>query len=133
LAIGIVDDHQDAAYISSRLGTTDLVNKLLGRNDADANLTNDSSIEFERLRECINSGDLDALDKILKFNTEAPVVGIQFKIMHLMNKAEYDRLFIDNNIRNKGNLLSLCIGWASGFLTALLLPYVGLTLPPRHF
>jgi hypothetical protein len=133
LAIGIVDDHLDAAYISSHLGTTDLVNKLLGRNDADTDLTDDLSVEFERLRQRVNPGDLDALDKILKFNPEASVAGIQSKIMHLMNEAEYDCLFVDSNVRNKGRLLSLRVSWASGYLTALLLPYLGLTLPPRHF
>jgi hypothetical protein len=76
LAIGIVDDHPDAAYISSRLGTAGLVNKLLGRNDADADLTDDLSAEFERLRQCVNPGDLDALDKILKFIPEALVAVI---------------------------------------------------------
>jgi hypothetical protein len=55
-------------------------------------------------------GDLDALDKILKLNLEAPVVDIQSKIMHLMNEAEYDRLFADNNVRNKGRLRSLRAG-----------------------
>jgi hypothetical protein len=80
-----------------------------------------------------NSGDLDALDKILKFILEAPVTGIQSKIMHLLNEAEYDRLFIDSNVRNRGRFLSLRAGWASGYLTALPLPYLGLTLPPRHF
>ncbi len=58
----------------------------------------------------VNLGDLDALDKILKLNLEAPVVDIQSKIMHLMNEAEYDRLFADNNVRNKGRLRSLRAG-----------------------
>jgi hypothetical protein len=52
--------------------------------------------------------------------------------MHLMNEAEYDRMF-DNSIHNKGCLLFLCASWASGYFTALPLPYLGLTLPPRHF
>ncbi len=43
LAIGIVDDHPDAAYISSRLGTVGLVNKLLDRNIADAHPIDDLS------------------------------------------------------------------------------------------
>ncbi len=30
--------------------------------------------------------------------------------MHLMNETEYDRLFVDNNVRNKGRLLSLRAG-----------------------
>jgi hypothetical protein len=85
LAIGIVDDHPDVAYINSCLGTAGLVNKLLGRNDADADLTEDLSAEFERLRQRVNSGDLDGLDKILKFNPEAPVADIQSKNMHVMN------------------------------------------------
>jgi hypothetical protein len=50
LAISIVDDHPDAAYISLRLGITGLVNKLLGRNDADVDPTDNLSAEFERLR-----------------------------------------------------------------------------------
>ncbi len=50
-----------------------------------------------------------------------------------MNETEYDRLFADSNVRNKGRLLSLRTGWASGYLTTLPLPYLGLTLPPRHF
>jgi hypothetical protein len=133
LAIGIVDDHLDVAYINSCLGTASLVNKLLGRNDTDADLIDDLSVEFERLHQRVNPGDLDALDKILKFIPEAPVAGIQSKIMHLMNEAEYDRLFTDNNVCNKGCLLSLRAGWASGYLTTLPLPYLGLTLPPRHF
>jgi hypothetical protein len=103
---------------------------LLARNDADTDPTDDLSIEFERLRQCVNPCDLDALDKILKFNLKAPVAGIQSKIMHLMNEAEYDHLFIDSN---KGRLLSLRAGWASRYLIALPLPYLGLTLPPRHF
>jgi hypothetical protein len=81
LAIGIIDDHPDAAYISSCLSTAGLVNKLLGRNDADADLTDDLSFEFERLRQCVNPGDLDALNKILKFNLKALVTDIQSKIM----------------------------------------------------
>jgi hypothetical protein len=72
--------------------------------------TDDLSAEFEHLHQCVNPGDRDALDKILKFNPEASVVDIQSKIMHLMNEAEYDRLFIDNNVRNKGRLLSLRAG-----------------------
>jgi hypothetical protein len=47
LAIGIIKDHPDAAYINSCLGITGLVNKLFGRNDAES--TNDLSAEFERL------------------------------------------------------------------------------------
>jgi hypothetical protein len=133
LAIAIVDDHPDAAYISSCLGTTGLVNILLGRNNVDRDPSNDLSVEFERLHQCINPGNLDALDKILKFNPEAPIVDIQSKIMHLMNEFEYDRLFVDNNVRNKGHLLSLRAGWLSGYLTALPLPYFDLTFPPRHF
>jgi hypothetical protein len=50
-----------------------------------------------------------------------------------MNEAEYDRLFANNNVRNKGRLLSLRAGWVSGYLTALPLPYFDITLPPRHF
>ncbi len=133
LAISIVHDHPDVAYISSRLGIADLFNKLLGRNNANADPTDDLSAEFERLRQCVNLGNLDALDKILKFNLEAPVVDIQSKIMHLMNEAEYNHLFAVNNVRNKGRLLSLHTGWASGYLTALPLPYFGLTLPSRYF
>jgi hypothetical protein len=53
--------------------------------------------------------------------------------MHLMNEVEYNRLFVVSNIRNKGRLLSLRAGWASRYLTALSLPYLGLTLPPCHF
>jgi hypothetical protein len=64
---------------------------------------------------------------------EAPGAGIQSKIMHLMNETEYDCLFADSNVRNKGRLLFLRAGWALGYLTALSLPYLGLTLPPRHF
>jgi hypothetical protein len=30
--------------------------------------------------------------------------------MHLMNEAEFDRMFVDNNVRNKGCLLSLRTG-----------------------
>jgi hypothetical protein len=51
----------------------------------------------------------------------------------LMNEAEYNRIFVNSNVRNKGRLLSLRAGWASGYLIAMLLPYLGLTLPPRHF
>jgi hypothetical protein len=76
LAIGIIKDHVDAAYISSRSGTTGLVNKLFGRNVADVDLTNDLSAEFEHLRQHVNSSDLAALDKILQFNPEVPVAGI---------------------------------------------------------
>jgi hypothetical protein len=65
LAIGIVEDHFDVAYISSRLGTVDLVNKLLGRNIVDADPTDNMSAKFERLRQRVNVGDLAALDKIL--------------------------------------------------------------------
>ncbi len=61
------------------------------------------------------------------------MAGIQSKIMHLMNEAKYDRLFTDNNVHNKGRLLSLRVGLASRYLTALLLPYLGLSLPPHHF
>jgi hypothetical protein len=50
-----------------------------------------------------------------------------------MNETEYDRLFADSNVRNKGRLLSLHVGWASRYLTTLPLPYFGLTLPPCHF
>jgi hypothetical protein len=50
-----------------------------------------------------------------------------------MNEAEFDHLFVDNNVRNKGRLLSLRTSWASGYLTALPLPYLGFTLPARHF
>jgi hypothetical protein len=107
LAIGIVENHPDAAYISSHLGIAGLVNKLLGRNDADADSTDDLSVEFERLCHRVNPGDFVALDKILQFNPEASCAGIQSKIMHLMNKIEYDRLFVDSNVRNKGRLLSL--------------------------
>jgi hypothetical protein len=114
------------------LGTAGLVNKLFGRNDVDADSTDDLIVEFERLRQCVYSGDLDALDKILTFNLEALVAGIQSKILHLMNEAEYNHLFANSNVRNKGRLLSLCAGWALGYFTALLLPYLGLTLPPRH-
>jgi hypothetical protein len=113
LAIGIVNDHPDAAYINLRLGTAGLVNKLLGRKDADADPTDDLSVEFERLRQCVNPNDLDALDKILEFNLEVPIVDIQSKIMHLMNEVEYNCLFADSNVRNKGRLLSLRASWAS--------------------
>ncbi len=50
-----------------------------------------------------------------------------------MNETEYDRLFTDNKVHNKGRLLSLRVGWALRYLTTLLLPYLGLTLPLRHF
>jgi hypothetical protein len=53
--------------------------------------------------------------------------------MHLMNETEYNRLFADNNVHNKGRFLSLRAGWVSGYLTALPLPYFGLTLPSCHF
>jgi hypothetical protein len=53
--------------------------------------------------------------------------------MHLFNEAEYDRLFANSNVRNKGRLLSLRADRASGYLTALSLPYLGLTLPLCHF
>ncbi|CAM6023945.1 unnamed protein product [Sphagnum balticum] len=36
-------------------------------------------------------------------------------------------------MRNKGRFLSLRVSWVSKYLTALPLPYFGLTLPPRHF
>jgi hypothetical protein len=88
LVIGIVEDHPNAAYISSRLCTTSLVNKLVGRNDVDADPTYDLSAELERLRQRVNPGDLDALDKILKFNPEVSGVDIQSKIMHLINETE---------------------------------------------
>ncbi|CAK9193849.1 unnamed protein product [Sphagnum troendelagicum] len=133
LAIGIIKDHHDAAYIGSRLGTTGLVNKLLGRNNADMDPTSNLSAEFERLRQRINPGDLVTLDKILQFNPEALGTDIQSKIMHLMNETDYDHLFVDSNVRNKGRLLSLHASWASRYLTALPLPYLGLILPPRHF
>ncbi len=64
LAIGIVEDHFDAAYISLRVNTADLVNKLLGRNDVDADLIDDLSVKFEHLRQRVNPDDLVALDKI---------------------------------------------------------------------
>jgi hypothetical protein len=35
----LVKDHPNAAYINSCLGTAVLVNRLLGRNDADVDLT----------------------------------------------------------------------------------------------
>jgi hypothetical protein len=54
-------------------------------------------------------------------------------IMHLMNEAEYNCLFVDSNVHNKGRLLSLRADWASGYLTALPLPYLSLTLPLCHF
>jgi hypothetical protein len=110
LAISIVDDHPDVAYINLLLGIAGLVNKLLGRNDANANPTDDLSAEFERLCHCNDSSDLDALDKILKFNLETLVADILSKIMHLMNEADYDRLFADINVHNKGRLLSLRVG-----------------------
>jgi hypothetical protein len=47
--------------------------------------------------------------------------------MHLMNEAQYDRLFTDSNVHNKGRLLSLCAAWASRYLIALPLPYFSLT------
>jgi hypothetical protein len=65
LAIGIVEDHPDAAYISSRLGTIGLVNKMLGCNVVDADSIDDLSAEFECLRQRVNSDDLATLDKIL--------------------------------------------------------------------
>jgi hypothetical protein len=76
LTIGIVEDHPDVAYINSRLGIVSLVNKLLGRNDVDADPTNDLSAEFERLHQCVNLSNLATLDKIFQFNLEAPGVGI---------------------------------------------------------
>jgi hypothetical protein len=133
LAIGIINDHPDAAYINSRLGIAGMVNKLLGCNDTNLDPTDDLSVEFEHLHQLVNPGDLDALDKILKFIPEALVAGIQSKIVHLMNEAEPNCMFVDNNVRNKGRLLSLHADWASGYLTALPLPYLSLTLPPRHF
>jgi hypothetical protein len=129
LAIGIIEDHFDAAYINLRLGTAGLVNKLLNRNDVDTNSTDDLSAEFERLRQRVNSGDLVALDKILKFNPEAPCTGIQSKIMHLMNETEYNRLFADSNVCNKGRLLSLRASWASEYLTAC---YCPISASPCH-
>jgi hypothetical protein len=122
LAIGIVEDHLNTAYISSRPSTVGLVNKLFSRNFADAELTDHLSAKFECLHQHVNPGDLAALDKILQFNLEALGAGIQSKIMHLMNEAKYDRLFVDNNMRNKGWLMSLRVGWASGNFTALPLP-----------
>ncbi len=107
LAIGIIKDHPDTAYISSRLGTAGLVNKLFGRNNAVANPTDNLSAKFERLRQLVNPGNLAALDKILQFNVEASGTGIQSKIMHLLNETEYDHLFANNNVRNKRRLLSL--------------------------
>jgi hypothetical protein len=133
LAIGIIEDHPNVAYISLCMGTAGLVNKLLGYNDTDADPTDDLSAEFERLRQRVNLGDVATLDKMLQFNPYAPGTSVQSKIMHLMNETEYDRMFTDNNTRNKGRLLSLRAGWVSGYLTALPLPYLGLTLPPRHF
>ncbi len=62
-----------------------------------------------------------------------PGTDIESKIMHMMNETEYNRLFVDNNVRNKGRLLFLRVDWASWYFTALSLPYFGLTLPPRHF
>jgi hypothetical protein len=76
LAIGIVNNHPNVAYISSPLGTASLVNKLLDSNIADTNPTNDLSIEFERLHQCVNPGDLTALDKIFQFNPKVPIAGI---------------------------------------------------------
>jgi hypothetical protein len=35
LAIGIIEDHPNAGYISSRLGTASFVNKLFDYNDVD--------------------------------------------------------------------------------------------------
>jgi hypothetical protein len=110
-----------------------LVNELLDRNNVDADPTDELSAELERVRQDVNPGDLAALDKILEFNLKAPGVNIQSKIIHLMNEIEYDRLFADSNVRNKGRLLSLRVGWASKYVTALPLPYLGITLPPRHF
>jgi hypothetical protein len=110
LAIGIVEDLPDAAYINSCLGTVGLVNKLLGRDNADANPTDNLSAEFDCLRQRVNPSDLAALDKILQFNPEASSADIQSKIMHLMNETEYDHLFVNNNVRNKGCLLSLRAG-----------------------
>jgi hypothetical protein len=65
-----------STYINLRLGTVALVNKLLGRNDVNANLTDNLSAEFERLHQRVNLGDFVALDKILQFNPEVPCVGI---------------------------------------------------------
>ncbi len=96
-------------------------------------LIDDLGAEFERLLQRVNPGDLVAFDKIVQFKPEAPGADIQSKIMHLMNETEYDRLFADSNVRNKGRLLSLRAGWASGYLTALPLPYFDLILPSRHF
>lgn len=67
------------------------------------------------------------MDKILQFNPKAPSANIQSKIMHMMNKTEYDHLFANSNVRNKGRLLSPRADWASGYLIALPLPYLGLT------
>jgi hypothetical protein len=117
MVIGIVEDHSDVTYISSRLGTTGLVNKLLNRNNADVDLTNNLNAECECLCQRVISGHLTALDKILQFNPKASGADIQSKIMHLMNDTKYDRLFVNNNVRNKGHLLSLRAGWASGYLT----------------
>jgi hypothetical protein len=133
LAIGIVEDHPDAAYISSRLGTAGLVNKLLDCDVVDVDSTDDLSAEFEHLRQRVNASDVVALDKIFQFNPKAPVADIQSKIMHLMSEAKFDRLFADSNVCNKGRLLTLRAGWASEYVIALLLPYLGLTLPPCHF
>jgi hypothetical protein len=133
LAIGIVEDLPDATYISSRLGTASLVNKLLGRDDAEADPTDNLSAEFDCLCQRINPSDLAALDKIFQFNPEEPGASIQSKIMHLMNETEYDHLLVDSNVRNKGCLMSLRADWVSRYLTTLPLPYFGLILPPRHF
>ncbi len=66
LTISIVEDHPDAIYINSRLGTAGLVNKLLDRNivNADPILIDDLSIEFEHLHQCVNPNNF-TLDKIL--------------------------------------------------------------------
>jgi hypothetical protein len=64
LAIGIDEDHPDPTYISLCMGIAGLVNKLLGRNDADTDLTNNLCIEFARLCEHVNPGDFAALEKI---------------------------------------------------------------------
>jgi hypothetical protein len=95
--------------------------------------TNDLSTEFEHLRQHVNPGNLAALNKILQFNPEAPGTNIESKIMHLMNKAEYDHMFVDSNVHNKGRLMCIRANWASRYLTALPLLYIGLTLPLSHF
>jgi hypothetical protein len=59
-AIGINEDHLDVAYISSRLGTAGLVNKLLGRTDVDADPSDNLIAKFQRLRQRVNPGDLVA-------------------------------------------------------------------------